>query len=397
MSLLVLDIDDEDGADISSTQVTSPDGPSNSKKRYPFYLKHLGRPCSNALFASTRSSRDGWCENIMAAKSNFAQHLIEQKAEPFHIKILSDVTFGKDPLQPLKRSMKIPGSPLDVAMKELALQYVPEIKYWERVTCATSFIYHGKRVVAVGTTEGVTMCDTLFPRKWWGLLPLPGVTQLYMIKEHNVLVILASHALWIYNNYAVCDYLNSWGGPFEVPKKAASTQPRGECITGKETVDFFVCGMMKDRILIFYSLKEGLHSTFKVGSLSKVFDGANLGQVLEIYPSKPKGKLGLSLLGSSKSLNDAANLSVREFDEFYIPAICSGLNLFTSSIAVLTSKGLEVLTLDRKVPTSVPSQGNGDNSDLEHQVSKEQPLGMFRISDESFFCCYKGTSAPGFS
>ena len=38
----------------------------------------------------------------------------------------------------------------------------------------------------------------------------------------------------------------------------------------------------------------------------------------------------------------------RDFDEFYIPTECSGINLFRNTIAVSSSRGIEILQLDRK-------------------------------------------------
>lgn len=79
----------------------------------------------------------------------------------------------------------------------------------------------------------------------------------------------------------------------------------------------------------------------------------------------------------------------REFDEFYIPADCYGLNIFHSSFAIQTSKGFEVMTLDKKQAWSVPELRISHVTDIATRLSNQKPLGMFRISDIEFLLCYE--------
>ncbi len=78
----------------------------------------------------------------------------------------------------------------------------------------------------------------------------------------------------------------------------------------------------------------------------------------------------------------------REFDEFYIAAECYGVNLFRSSLAACTSKGFEVLTLDKKQPYSVPDLKDGVVASIATRLEGQDPLGMFRLSDQEFLLCY---------
>jgi hypothetical protein len=78
----------------------------------------------------------------------------------------------------------------------------------------------------------------------------------------------------------------------------------------------------------------------------------------------------------------------REFDEFYIPAMCSGLNPFNATIAIHTANGFEVMSLDKKQPLSVPDFRSPAGVDIAHRLQNQTPLGMFRLDTHEFICCY---------
>lgn len=79
----------------------------------------------------------------------------------------------------------------------------------------------------------------------------------------------------------------------------------------------------------------------------------------------------------------------REYDEFYIPTECMGLNVFHTSLAVCSSKGFEVLTLDKKQSWSVPDLKQSSVATIAQRLQGQQPLGMFRLSDLDFLCVYE--------
>ena len=79
----------------------------------------------------------------------------------------------------------------------------------------------------------------------------------------------------------------------------------------------------------------------------------------------------------------------RDYDEFYIPTECYGLNLFHSSLAVSTSKGFEILTLDKKQSYSVPDLKQPHVQTIASRLQGQDPLGMFRLSEQEFLLCYE--------
>jgi len=124
---------------------------------------------------------------------------------------------------------------------------------------------------------------------------------------------------------------------------------------------------MKERTLVFYKKREGLSSTFKV--LEPIFQKAT------------EKKSRFSRKGTTEFF--------REYDEFYIPTECFDINLFHSSLAVSTSRGFEVLTLDKKQPWSVPDLKAPHVATIASRLNGQRPLGMFRLSDAEFLLCYE--------
>ena len=103
-------------------------------------------------------------------------------------------------------------------------------------------------------------------------------------------------------------------------------------------VSFFAAARMKERMLVFYKRKEGVHNTFF--------------KVLEPVLHRSAEKKSRFFGGRKGGLG--ATDSFRDYDEFFFPTDCYSLNLFQSYIAVSTSKGFELLTLDKKQPMSIP-------------------------------------------
>lgn len=79
----------------------------------------------------------------------------------------------------------------------------------------------------------------------------------------------------------------------------------------------------------------------------------------------------------------------REYDDFYIGADCSGINLFKSSLTVSSSRGFEFLTLDKKQTWSVPDLKAPHVASIAARLVNMQPLGMFRLSEQEFLLCYE--------
>ncbi len=125
---------------------------------------------------------------------------------------------------------------------------------------------------------------------------------------------------------------------------------------------------MKDRTLVFYKKREGISSTFKV--LEPVYQKSSMGT--------------RSRFGIRKGTTEF----FRDFDDFYIPSETYAINLFHSSLAIATAKGFEVMTLDKKVPLSIPDLKPPHCASIAQRIRDLKPLGMFRLSDSEFLLVF---------
>jgi hypothetical protein len=190
------------------------------------------------------------------------------------------------------------------------------------------------------------------------------VTQIAVLEEFSLCLIIADKALIAYHLDVIIPVSN-------FPAPHGDTARRApQKLSGARDVSFFATARMKDRTLVFYKKREGLHSTFKV--LEPVFQKS----------SEKKSRLFGKKLGGTTEF-------FREFDEFYIPTECFTINLFHTYIAISTLKGFELMTLDKKVPMSIPDTKNPAIGNIANHLSGQKPLGMFRLSDAEFLLCYE--------
>lgn len=197
------------------------------------------------------------------------------------------------------------------------------------------------------------------------------VTQMAVLEEFNLLILLSDKVLIAYHLDVVCPA----SGP-PVPQTDASVRKAPQKLSGSKDVGFFLAGKMKDRVLVFYQKRDGINSIFKI-----------LEPVLQKSATSRSRWLGNSSRRGQTEF-------FREYDEFYIPAETYGLNMFHSSLAVATKRGLEVLTLDKKITWGVPNLESDEKetrSRLETIASRLKdlrPLGMFRVSEAEFLVAF---------
>ena len=196
------------------------------------------------------------------------------------------------------------------------------------------------------------------------------VSQVAVFEEFNLFLLISDKALIAYHLDAVCP--QSGVAP---PPSDASTRRAPQKLSGNKDVGFFATGRMKDRALVFYKKKDGISSTFKV--LEPILQKAGSTRSRFLPTSARRGQTDF----------------FREFDEFYIPTECYSINLFHSSLAVATARGVEVLTLDKKQPWSVPTLYQADAqaqlSSIAARIKDLKPLGMFRLSETEFLVAFE--------
>ncbi|KAK3905744.1 Rho1 guanine nucleotide exchange factor 3 [Staphylotrichum tortipilum] len=344
-------------------------GVDDGKIIYPFKIKHLGTEIYT-LYASSAQERAAWCSAIIEAKTRHARALHAQNAEPFRLRVISDGAFAYDSASPQGRqpNVSIRGTPLDRAIREMEQVYgpgrgAPPVSR-ATVNCACAFSSFGKSLIAIGTDYGVYISEASNPRGWTRSVQISKVTQIAVLEEFSVCLVIADRSLISYPLDVIAPVSNFPAPSHDNPRRAPQRLAKD--------VAFFATARMKDRMLVFFKRKEGMHSTFKV--LEPVFQKST-----EKRPRLFGGRRGGS--GSTESF--------RDFDEFYIPTECFSLNLFQSYIAVATSKGFELLTLDKKVTQSIPRDLSLPAcSNIAAHLKEPYPLGMFKLNENEFLLTY---------
>ncbi len=199
------------------------------------------------------------------------------------------------------------------------------------------------------------------------------VTQVAVFEEFNLFLLIADKSLIAYHLDAVCPASGT-----AVPQNSdASSRRAPQKLSGAKDVGFFATGRMKERALVFYKKREGLSSTFKV--LEPVLQKSTTTRSRFLPSSTRRGQTEF----------------FRDYDEFYIPAECYTINLFHSSLAISTSRGVEVLTLDKKQPWTVPNLRSEQADTQAHlssiatRIKDLKPLGMFRLGEAEFLVAFE--------
>ena len=187
------------------------------------------------------------------------------------------------------------------------------------------------------------------------------VTQIAALEEFNLFLLISDKALISYQLDVVCP--NNANGPTANNDNSTKAPKK---LSGSKDIGFFVHGRMKDRTLVFYKKRENISSVFKV--------------IEPIYQKSSEKKRGMFKRGNTDFF--------REYDEFYIPAECSGVNLFHSSLAVATARGFEVLTLDKKQPVTVPDLKAPEVQNIAANIKDQRAIAMLRISDQEFLLVF---------
>ncbi|RDW74267.1 putative Rho guanyl nucleotide exchange factor [Aspergillus mulundensis] len=349
-------------------------GSKDDKVLYPFKVKHLGMNETYVLYAPSAQNRKDWCDRITEAKTKHAASLYAQNAEPFRLRVLADTAFASNDASPPTHSAIIKGTPLHRAVKEVEKQYPasarPNPICRAAVHCATVFEQPpGRKMCAIGTDYGVYLSEYNDPRGWSRAIAMARVTQIAVFEEFNLFLLIADKSLIAYHLDVVCP---TSGVPASASNDSARRAPQK--LSGNREVGFFAAGHMKDRTLVMYKKRDGLSSTFKI-----------------LEPVLQKSATSRGRFFSSRRSNTEF---FREYDEFYIPAESYGINLFHSSLAISTQKGIEILTLDKKQTWSVPEfrteaqEAQAHLSEIGRRITGLRPLGMFRLSDAEFLVTY---------
>ena len=172
-------------------------------------------------------------------------------------------------------------------------------------------------------------------------------------------------------------------------------------LNGSREVSFFSVGMLHNRTLVVYVKRKGVNSSnFYI--LEPVIERIN-----EKAKTAAPTNFG-NLLGRKTQKMDW----FRSYRDFSIPAEAYDLIFLKARIAILCSKGFEIMDIINECvaeiglrrgaadvllcslsSVSIPARDDMRLANLTRRLDSCKPMGMFRCTDDEFLLCYDGTMA----
>ncbi|KAK1750245.1 CNH domain-containing protein [Echria macrotheca] len=296
---------------------------------WPITFRHLGKNGYElALYASNQSARQKWLEVIDAA-----QQRVRSRADFINTTVLSSGYFTGQ----------------------------------NKVNCVVPF--DGGRKLAIGTDTGIYVSERKSkdkdptPRR---VLEVPNVTQVDVLDEYSLLLVLSNRSLFSYHLSAL--------DPEQLPSTKKGKKIQSHC-------NFFKTGICLGRHLVCCVKSSALSTTIKVYEPNDAM-------------SRTKKQKGLS-----KMFNPGGD-ELRPFKEFYIPVESSSVHFLKTKLCVACARGFEVVSLETLETQSLLDQAD---TSLDFVAKKEgaKPIHIERLdgefllnySDFSFFVNRNGWRA----
>ncbi|KAK2592283.1 RHO1 GDP-GTP exchange protein 2 [Conoideocrella luteorostrata] len=275
---------------------------------WPITFRHLGKAgYESTLYASNQAARKKWLEFI-----DNAQQRLRARADFFNTTIISSNFFVGT----------------------------------NQINCVTPF--DGGRKLLYGTDNGVYLSDRKnkeqIPRR---VLESPNVTQIDILEEYQLLLVLSNKTLQSYSVTAL--------NPDEPAMTKRPKKIQNHC-------SFFKTGICLGRHLVCCVKSSALSTTIKVFEPN---DAMTKGK-------KQKG-LGKFMAGGHDEL--------KPFKEFYIPTESSSVHFLKSKLCVACARGFEVVSLETLETQSLLDQAD---TSLDFVARKEnvRPIHIERLNGE---------------
>ncbi|WFD01264.1 RHO1 GDP-GTP exchange protein 2 [Malassezia yamatoensis] len=294
--------------------VSQPITKQDAKTGYAITFTYLGKKgYSLTLWASTYVSRSKWFEHIEAR-----QEMMRHRSQVFDT---------------------------------LPVSQMPDVAA-NRITCAVPFDFG--RQVFYGKNDGVYIAELRMDADWpVKVLPLLGVTQVDVLEDYQVLIVLAEQSVYTFT----LDALDS--------ADPVNSLKRGRRISSHTT--FFRAGVCLGRTLVCVVKSGPVSSTIKT-----------LEPIERDLRQKKQPTFRKLLQGGQDTLG--------VFKEFYIPTESSSIHFLKSKLCIGTTKGFEIVDLE-----TLDTQGLLDPADTSlefvHRRENLKPMAVYRIEGE-FLLCY---------
>ncbi|KAJ6568343.1 CNH domain-containing protein [Mycena vulgaris] len=316
----------DDRRDPTGTVAGTSESAGDSPVVYPWTVYHNGRLGG----AHTFFSESAQARMVWKQKLEEAlgiRKVVQESNRVFEVEMLSADTF-------LVPSVQLgPASP----------QRNQETPFTGKVTCSVPFnTADGRGLVAIGCAEGVWIGLRHDPRSLRHVLPLKMVTQCAMLDELGIFLVLADKSLFAYHIEALIPSSPQGTHASQVPQK----------LNGTKDVHFFSVGTLHNRTLVIYMNKKGLDSIFRV--------------------LEPYGEW------------------FRIYRDFFLPSESFDIYFLETKIAILCTKGFEIMDLNDFNSVTVPLRDDARLAPLSRRCDVCRPIGMFLLNDDRFLLCYNG-------
>ncbi|KAG9313170.1 hypothetical protein JVU11DRAFT_6624 [Chiua virens] len=324
----------------------APDSAVDSRLVYPCTIHYSGRLGGlYTLFTESPQARAEWKQKLEEAIG--LRKVVQESNKVFEMEPLSTDTFF------------VPA----ISASATTPSWNHENSFTGKVTCSVPFnTTDGRALVAIGCAEGVWIGFRHDSRSMRRVLHLKMVTQCAMLEDFGMFLVLADKALFAYHIEAL------------VPSslQSAHTSQTPQRVNGTRDVHFFSVGNQGGRTLVIYMKKKGLDSVFRV-----------LEPVVEKINERSKAPASFT---SRFGIRPARSEWFRLYREFFLPSESFDLVFLKAKIAILCTKGFEIMDLTDFKSVTIPLRDDGHER-LARRCESCKPMGMFRVENE-FLLCY---------
>nr|XP_019015157.1 uncharacterized protein I206_01245 [Kwoniella pini CBS 10737]OCF53938.1 hypothetical protein I206_01245 [Kwoniella pini CBS 10737] len=335
--------------DASIEDMTNNSNDKDNRTVYPFSISFIGQGQlggAYTLWADSSSARDEWKKQLLHAKVLRLE--VNDAGKVFEMIPLSENTFYMAP--------------------NYAVPKDKEDQFTGRVTCSCPFTTSDRRnLVAVGCQDGVWIGVRGEASSLRKVLHVKKVTNIAVLEEFGMFLVLSDNNLFAYHLEALVPSGNSRNQWKTAPERV--TMPR-------EEISYFTVGRLDGRTLVVTMKKDTTTSTFKI-----------LEPVLNRSAEDPRQRRPFGFLGKGSEW-------FRPYKMFYLPAEVYGLHFLKHKMAIVCSKGFEIMDLADLKGGSIPSfeaaklRENPRLLEIQKKCETAKPLGMFRSTETEFLLCY---------
>lgn len=377
----------------------------NANMIFPIKLRDQGlNRKTYYIYTNTEEERSNWVTKILSAKREYSSSVYALNAEPFRLCVVEDRYFGYDSAEAPKLPVFAQATPLDRAIQEYeqkvdSKSLRPCVN--SKVNCSISFTFGGMQLTMIGCHNGLYVREE-GKKDWTRCLDLTKITQIDVVVDYDLLLILSDKLLVYYN----LDQVLSVGisqVPGTIRKTGRETSLTGYAISRSRDVSFFSFGYMhtgpsEKRHLLFYKTKDP-DQPLKKTSIIEVME-----------PIKERGLQNKRSHVISKSISQASTEYFNSIDTVNISSESTGITLFSSTFCVHTSKGFELMLLNYKNPKLIPDFSSistaiqrsaalknigfhgttpaATTEAIKRKLDNAKPIGSFMISDNQILLCY---------